>query len=97
MYERELANLFIIAFYFPSQSNQLNIFAATCCSNYFLVFRRHACEHMIAGTKLVTFLQDGEAEPQEVALASFLRIMVVWVSIPLFHLMLSVVIHHGHL
>jgi hypothetical protein len=88
----ELTNFFIIAFYLPFQNNQLNIFAATCCSKYFLVFHRHACEHMIVGTKLVTFyLHDGEAEPQEVALASLLYIMVVWVSIPSFHLVLSVI------
>jgi hypothetical protein len=28
----ELASFFIIAFYLPSQNNQHNIFAASCCS-----------------------------------------------------------------
>jgi hypothetical protein len=51
----KLANFFIIAFYLPSQNNQHNIIASTRCSNYFLVFRRHAREHVIVDTKRHTF------------------------------------------
>jgi hypothetical protein len=40
--------------------------------------------HVIAVTKHEVYLHDREAESDEVVVASFLYILVVWVSIPSF-------------